>query len=220
MNKICLILPVLKEEKNISKIYNKIKKVIKKIDILFVEDKSTDKTRYEILKIQKKNKNIFCLSRKIKKGIGSAHKDGIKWCYKKKYKTIITMDADGTHDPKYIPILIKKSKDYDIVTTSRFKKADSLVDWPLHRKILTYIRLLITKILIGINFDASGAFRCFETKKMPLNDIIGVKSNHYDYFLESLYIIFKKKYSIYEVPIKLSYRKLGKSKMSITHIFI
>ena len=85
MNKICLVIPVLNEEKNIQKIYNKIKKIKTKLDILFIEDNSTDNTREEIKKLNKKNKNVKYLFRNKKKGIGSAHKDGIKWCYKNEF---------------------------------------------------------------------------------------------------------------------------------------
>ena len=220
MNKIWLVIPVLNQEKNIQKIYNKIKKIKTKLDILFIEDNSTDNTREEIKKLNKKNKNVKYLFRNKKKGIGSAHKDGIKWCYKKKYQIILTMDADGTHDPKYIPILLRNSKYFDMVITSRFKNSNSMKDWPIERKILTYARYWVTKIILSINFDASGAYRCFERRKVSLEDLVNVKSNHYDYFFESIYKLFKNNYKIYEVPIKLPYRKLGKSKMRLIHIII
>ena len=84
----------------------------------FVENQ----TRQKILHLKKNNKNIYFIFRNKKKGIGSAHKDGIRWCYKKKYTSIVTMDCDGTHNPKYISSLLKKSKYFDMVITSRFKK--------------------------------------------------------------------------------------------------
>ena len=130
------------------------------------------------------------------------------------------MDADGTHNPKYIPALLKKTNNYDMVITSRFKDPNSIKDWPIHRKILTYARFWVTKIILSINFDASGAYRCFETKKISLSHLINVKSNHYDYFFENIYQLYKNDYKIYELPIKLPFRKLGASKMEIIHIFI
>ena len=65
--------------------------------------------------MKKKNKIINYIFRPKKMGIGSAHKEALVWCYKKNYKTIITMDADGTHDPKYIKFLIKELKNFNIV---------------------------------------------------------------------------------------------------------
>lgn len=100
--KICLIIPTLNEEKNIIKLFHNIKKTKIKLNILFVDDDSSDQTQKLIISLKKKFNNINYLFRKNKIGIGSAHKDGIKFCYKKKYDLIITMDADGTHDPKFI----------------------------------------------------------------------------------------------------------------------
>lgn len=218
MVKICIIIPVFNEEDNILPIFSKIEKLKLKLDVLFIDDNSRDFTRKKILNLKKNKKNIFYIFRKKKRGIGSAHKDGIRWCYKKKYVSIITMDCDGTHDPKYIPNLIKKSKFFDLIITSRFKNENSLNDWPVHRKFLTYLRLYITKFILNLNYDTSGAFRLINTNKIKLNDIISVKSNNYDYFFDSIYSLLNKKYSIYEIAIKLPYRKLGKSKMNLFHI--
>ena len=218
-NIICIIIPVLNEEKNIKLILKKIFNKIKTIDILFIDDNSKDNSRKEIKKNCKKYKNIFYIFRDNVKGIGSAHKEGIKWCYKKKYETIITMDCDGTHDPKYIPKLLNKSKKSDLVLTTRFKSKNSLRDWPIFRKFLTYLRLKLTKLILNMDYDASGAYRCFKTKKIKLKDLTDIESDNYDYFLESVYILSRKNYIIREIPINLPFRKLGKSKMTIRHIF-
>lgn len=215
----CLIIPTLNEEKNIFKLFKKIKKTNIKLDILFVDDNSSDLTQSHILFLSKKHAFIKYIFRKNKIGIGSAHKDGIKYCYKKKYDLIITMDADGTHDPKYLKQMIYKSNNYDYVITSRYKKKNLLIDWPLSRKLLTLTRHALVKTFLGINYDASGAFRCFQRKKIKIKDILFAKNNDYAFFWEVTYIIKKKKYSIYEIPVRLVYRKLGKSKMQFKHIF-
>jgi dolichol-phosphate mannosyltransferase len=218
MAKICIIIPVLNEEDNILLIYNKIKKLKLNFDILFIDDNSYDSSREKILNLKKGKRNIFNLFRNKRKGIGSAHKAGISWCYKRNYKSIITMDCDGTHDPKYIPSLIKNAKFFDLIITSRFKSKNSLKDWPFYRKFLTSLRLHVTKFILNLPYDTSGAFRCFNTNKIKLNDIVSIKSNNYDYFFESIYYLLKKKYLIYEVAINLPFRKLGSSKMNLFHI--
>ena len=214
----CLIIPTLNEEKNIIKLVKKIKKTKIKLDLLFVDDDSSDLTQSLILSLKKKYKFIKYIFRKNKKGIGSAHKDGIKYCYVKKYDLIITMDSDGTHDPKYFNQLIKYFKKFDYILTSRFKKNDLIKDWPLVRKFITYTRHILVKLFLGMNYDASGAFRCFYTKKIKLRDILEAKNNEYAFFWEITYLLKKKGYSIYEIPVHLVFRKLGKSKMKIKHI--
>ena len=214
----CVIIPTLNEENNILKLYNKILKTKTNLDILFIDDNSSDNTRLIIKKLSKKNKKIKFIFRNNKKGIGSAHKDAIKYAYKKKYDLIITMDADGTHDPKYFKQMIKKAYKNDYVITSRFKKKDLIKDWPIERKIITYLRHFLVKSFLGLSHDASGAYRCFLTKKIPLNLFFKSKNNDYAFFWEVTYLIKLQGFSIYEVPARLVYRKLGKSKMKFKHI--
>ena len=215
---ILLIIPTLNEKKNISNLYRKIKKLNCKLDVLFVDDNSTDGTRKEILQIKKKDKSVNYIFRPKKLGIGSAHKDGLKYAYKKKYTTILTMDADGTHQPKYIKSLLKYSSKFDLISTNRFENKNSLIEWPIQRRFLTKIRFYLINILLNINYDSSGAFRCYNSKKIKLIDILKAQDNGYSFFWESLYLLNKKKYTIKEIPIFLPYRKVGSSKMTFKDI--
>ena len=213
-----LIVPTLNEKKNISNMFNKIKRLNRKLDLLFIDDNSTDGTRDEILKFCKKNRSVSYIFRPKKMGIGSAHKDGLKYAYRKKYKFILTMDADGTHNPKYLNNFLKHSKNYDLVSTNRFIKKNSLKEWPIQRRFLTSVRYYLINTLLDLNYDSSGAFRCYNTKKIKLRDILLAKNNGYSFFWESLYFLNKKKYTIKEIPIFLPYRKIGRSKMTIKDI--
>ena len=222
MTKILIIVPVYNEEGNIKPLINNIFKYFTKDKtVLFIDDNSIDKTRLEIKKCQKKNKKIYLIKRKSKLGIGSAHKFGLIWGYKRNYKIIITMDCDGTHHPKYINrmtnILIKKK--YDIVSTNRFLKKHSLKDWKLWRRLLTTLRFLVINQILNINYDSSGAFRCYNTNKVKLKDLLRAKNNSYSFFWESTYILNKKKYKIFEIPINLPARLAGVSKMHLKDIF-
>ena len=192
--KILIIIPVLNEEKNIRLIWSKIVKLknLKK-DILFIDDNSTDNTRIKIVNLKKKNKNIFLLKRDSKKGIGSAHKIGIIWGYKKRYPIIVTMDCDGTHDPVHIKKMLKliKTQKYEMISTNRFLKKNSLSDWSFWRIFLTNLRHLLIKNILNIRYDSSGAFRCYNVKKIKLKDILMAKNNSYSFFLGK-YIFYPK----------------------------
>ena len=120
MSKILIIIPTYNERKNIPFLITKIGNNIKNYDLLFVDDNSPDGTGKIIKKFIKKRKNIFLFVRKKKLGLGSAHKYGLSWGFKNGYEKIITMDGDGTHDPKYIKKLLKKSHNSHIVVTNRF----------------------------------------------------------------------------------------------------
>ena len=221
MNKILIIVPVYNEEGNIKPLIKNIFKYLKKDkSILFIDDNSKDKTRLEIEECQKKYKKIFLKVRKFKLGIGSAHKFALKWAYNKKYKIIVTMDCDGTHHPKYIIKMINalKNKDSDIISTNRFIEKNSLNGWSLWRKFLTTLRFKVINKLLNIQFDSSGAFRCYDTKKVKLKDLLEAKNNSYSFFWESTFLLNKKNYKIFEIPIKLPARLTGSCKMEFKDI--
>ena len=217
--KTIIIIPTLNEKGNINHLVKKIRKINNKFDLLFIDDNSKDGTRNDIIKLNKKNKKIKFIFRKKKFGIGSAHKEGLSYAFKKKYNIAITMDADGTHNPKYILKLIKNIKIYPIVITNRFASKNSLKDWPFLRKFLTTLRLHLINFLLDISYDTSGAFRCYDLKKVKKSDIFLAKDNGYSFFWESTYILHKKKYKINEISVDLPFRKLGSSKMNIGDIF-
>lgn len=217
MKKILIIIPTLNEKGNISIILKKIKRYNSKVSILFVDDNSNDGTLNEIKSYKKKNKRIYLLLRKKKRGVGSAHKDGLKWGYKKNFDYICTLDCDGTHDPKDISKMLELIKKCDLVNTNRFLNKNALANWKLDRIVLTKLRYFLVKILLKTNLDSSGGFRLYDRSKINLKDILSAKDNHYNFFWESLFLL-EKKYTIKEIPIILPKRSLGKSKMKIKDV--
>jgi len=218
MKKIIFIIPTLNEEGNIYRLIKRIKKIISNCQILIIDDNSTDSTRKEIEAAFKKYQIKYIL-RSRRMGIGSAHKIGIKYAYKHKFKFALTLDADGTHDPKYIKKMLKVAKENcDLVITNRFLSKNSLSDWPLHRKILTHLRHYLINFLLQLKFDTSGAFRVYKLQNIKLKDILSAKHNGYSFFWESIFLLNKNKYTINEIKINLPARKLGSSKMKISDI--
>tara|TARA_Y100001970_G_scaffold266811_1_gene355991 strand:- start:305 stop:1012 length:708 start_codon:yes stop_codon:yes gene_type:complete len=214
-----IIIPTYNEKTNISILLKKLIKLYKsKFEILIIDDNSPDGTAAEVLKFSKKYNFIKLKSRQKKMGIGSAHKYGVKYAFKNKFKILITMDSDGTHNPRYIKKFSNLIKKYDLITTTRFSNKKSLQNWPIFRILLTNLRHFIIKFFLGISVDASGAFRCYNLTKIRLKDILSAKDNGYSFFWESIFILFKKKYLIHEIPIELPYRSIGSSKMRIRDI--
>ena len=172
MNNVIIIVPTLNEKENIKILFNKLTETNIAFDLLFIDDNSNDGSQAIIKDLVKKNQNINYIFRPKKMGIGSAHKDGFTWSYNKKYKTVITMDSDGTHDPKYLSFLIKELKNFDIIVTNRFLEKNLLEGWPLFRVFLTTLRHLTISLLLSIPYDSSGAFRSINCQKIALSDLI------------------------------------------------
>ena len=220
MNNVIIIVPTLNEKKNVEILFNQLVATNIVFDLLFIDDNSEDGTQEVIKDLAKKKQNINYIFRPKKMGVGSAHKDGFIWAYKKHYKTIITMDADGTHDSEYLKPLIEGLENYDIVITNRFLEKNLLKNWPLFRIFLTRARHFLISLFLSMSYDASGAFRCINCQKVALSDLILAKNDSYAYFWESIFILHKKKYRIKQIPICLPYRIIGSSKMTVKDVFV
>jgi len=217
--KTLIIIPTLNESKNI---YNLVKKIFLLFNhyVLVIDDNSNDGTIKKLKLLKKNYKKFNYIIRKNEKGIGSAHLKGIYYAYKFNFDFCISMDADGTHDPKEIKKMLKlciKNK-YDVINTSRFLSKKSLSDWPYIRKFITKLRFILVKLFLKTQVDSSSAFRCYNLKNINSSLFKEIKNKEYFFLIEALYIIEKKGYKILDIPIKLKYRVKGKSKMKFSHI--
>lgn len=218
-NETLIFIPTYNESENVEKIYSRIKDLKLSLDFLFLDDNSPDGTGKIINLLAEKDSQIAVIHRNEKKGIGSAHLEGINYAYKNHYKILITMDCDFSHKPEYIPLFIKYSNNYDVVVGSRFLRSDSLKGWNLFRKCLTLLGHFVTKIFLGLPYDATGAFRLYRIDKIDPGLFDLVQTKGYSFFFESLYILFLNSIKIKEVSIDLPFRVYGHSKMTLRDAF-
>lgn len=218
--KVLIVIPTLNESKNISNLIFKIAKN-PNLQILVIDDNSTDGTINILKRLKKRFINFNFKVRKLKKGLGSAHLDGILYAYSRKFNYCLTLDADGTHNPTDIHKLlseIKKNK-YEVINTSRFLNKKSLEGWPVLRRAITILRYFLVRFFLKTIYDSSSGFRCYNIKKISIKNFRKVKNKDFFFLIEILYILQKNNYKIKDVPIKLKYRDAGKSKMKIYHIY-
>jgi len=218
-DKTLIFIPTYNEAENIEKIFLEIKPLSAGADILFLDDNSPDGTGAIIDRLAGANTNVFAIHRRGKLGIGSAHKDGIEWAYAHGYGRLVTMDCDFTHSPKYIADFIRHSEGFDIVVGSRYLKKDSLKTWNLFRKSLTRLAHFLTTGLLGMPYDASGAFRLYNLHKITQGVFRLVRPDDYAFFFESLFLLHLNGCTIREFPISLPSRTYGSSKMTFTDMF-
>jgi dolichol-phosphate mannosyltransferase len=211
--KILVMIPTYNESENVKKMCLEISKIGISVDILFLDDNSPDRTGLILDEIAKNVPRVSVIHRPGKLGIGSAHTDGIQWVYSWGYSHLITMDCDFTHSPDNIPDLLKYSEEYDVVVGSRHILDESLRGWNVWRKFLTRTGHLLTKILLRMPYDATGAFRLYRLDRIPFEVFGLVSSKGYSFFFESLTILNLNKYKIKEIPITLPPRTYGHSKL-------
>lgn len=213
-NKTLIFIPTYNESKNVEVIFNQINELKLNVDILFLDDNSPDGTGDIIDRLVERNPTVHVVHRLGKLGIGSAHLDGVRWTYENHYKTLITMDCDFSHSPRYLSDFIKYSSDYDVVIGSRYIEQGSLKGWNWFRKSLTYIVHFLTNTILKMPYDATGAFRLYRLEKIPMGVFDLVHSRKYSFFFESLYVLQLNGCSIKEFPIHLPARTYGHSKMT------
>ncbi len=182
---------------------------------MVVDDNSPDGTAKIVAELQKTYKNLYLAERPKKRGLGTAYCFGFKWALKRDYDIIVQMDADLSHDPKEIPNLLEKIKDYDLVIGSRYIKGINVINWPLRRLILSYGANIYTRIITGIPLkDSTGGYKCFRRKVLENIDLNKIHSEGYAFQIEMNYKTWKKGFRIIEIPIIFMDRTEGKSKMS------
>ena len=210
-----VIIPTFNEAENVQRIIDDILNLDVEVDILFVDDNSPDGTGKIVEEITKNNHKISLIKREKKMGLGSAYVAGFKYALKREYDNIFEMDADLSHDPKEIPNLLEKIKDYDLVIGSRYIKGINVINWPLRRLILSYGANIYTRIITGIPLkDSTGGYKCFRRKVLENIDLNKIHSEGYAFQIEMNYKTWKKGFRIIEIPIIFMDRTEGKSKMS------
>lgn len=212
--KTVIFIPTYNERDNAPHMCEEIHKLNLDADVLFVDDNSPDGTGDLLEEMKARFPRLIVQHRSGKLGIGSAHFDAIQWAYEAGYTTMVTMDCDFTHSPADVSILLEAAKGGDVAVGSRWMKRTSLPGWNVFRRTMTMAGHLLTKFILGIPQDATGAFRVYNLEKIP-REIFGlVLTKGYSFFFECLFILNRNGFKVVEVPIALPARTYGSSKMS------
>ena len=215
---ILVFMPTYNEAGHVEMILERIQATGIAMDVMFLDDNSTDGTGEIIDRLAAEHEAVFAIHRAGKLGIGSAHLVGINHAYDAGYRILITMDADLVHRPEDIPAFLEAGAHCDIVIGNRFVNRDSLAEWNLFRKTLTHGGHVMTRLLLRHNYDATGAFRLYRLDAIDRRIFDFVTAQNYEFFFTSLTILHLNGCRIVEIPIQLPSRVYGSSKMELKHI--
>ena len=213
--KTLVISPTYNERKNIKLLVDMVLGNCSDFDLLIIDDSSPDGTSEKVKDLQSKYENLYLEIRAKKSGLGTAYIYGFKWALDHKYDRIVQMDADLSHNPKDLPMLVKNLDEYDLVIGSRYIKGISVVNWPLRRLMLSYGANTYSRIITGMPImDGTGGFKAWKSEVLSDIDLDSVRSQGYSFQIEMNFRAWIKDYKIKEVPIIFSDRTIGQSKMS------
>lgn len=214
--RLLIFVPTYNENRNVERLCAELRALPLDADILFIDDGSPDGTGATLDRLARQHPRISVIHREGKLGIGSAHLAGITYAYDKGYDLLITLDADFSHNPADIPrLLAARDADVDVVVASRYLEPDSLPGWSPHRLFLTLFGHFLTWALLRMPYDASGALRLYDLRRIPRELFALVTARAYAFFFESLFVLHRNGCRIREIPIVLQARVYGSSKLTI-----
>ena len=215
-----VMIPTYNESENIGNIIDKILKLkINNLHIVVADDNSPDGTWKIVQEISKKNKNVHLLLRKTDKGRGAAGRDGFIYCLKNGADAVVEMDADMSHDQKYIPSLIEELKNADLVLGSRRVAGSKEVGRSMLRRFVTLGANLYIRLMLGLKVrDCNSGFRCFKRKVLEKINIEKLESKGPAIVQEVLFKAHLKGFKIKEIPITFVDRTKGYSKLGLPQL--
>ncbi|RNC92557.1 MAG: polyprenol monophosphomannose synthase [Allomuricauda sp.] len=212
-----VIIPTFNEIENIEAIVRAVFDLKKEFDVLVVDDNSPDGTAEEVKQLQSDfPERLFIEVRKEKSGLGTAYIHGFKWALENGYEFIFEMDADFSHRPNDLLRLHRACLNgADMSIGSRYKKGVNVVNWPLHRVLLSYGASFYVKVITGMRIhDPTAGFVCYKRKVLEAINLDAVRFIGYAFQIEMKYRAYLKKFKIEEISIIFTDRVNGKSKMN------
>ncbi len=216
MSKTVIIIPTYNEAKNIGRIVARVREFEPAIDILVVDDNSPDGTAGLVRTMMQGDSHIKLLSRKGKEGLGKAYLHAFAEVMKDpSVEWIQMLDADFSHDPKYLPAMTEASNNADMVVGSRYVQGGGTVGWNWWRRWLSRFANTYCRVITGMPInDSTAGFIRMRTSFMRVARVEDIRARGHAFMMELKYRLWRHDARTVEVPVVLEDRLLGKSKMS------
>lgn len=215
LDKILVIIPTYNEAENIEPIIARLRRSVPAADVLVADDNSPDGTGAIADRLAAADDHVHVMHRKGKEGLGAAYLAGFTWGLDQGYDVLVEHDADGSHQPEYLPGMLERLKTADAVKGSRYVKGGSTKGWPFHRELLSRGGNLWTRLMLGLSVkDATGGFTVWRAATLRGIDLAGVEAAGYGFQVDLVWRALRNGFTVAEVPIEFIEREYGTSKMS------
>ncbi|MBU0976045.1 MAG: polyprenol monophosphomannose synthase [Patescibacteria group bacterium] len=223
MKRLAIAIPTYNEKDNLDGIIRDNREALSEIQIdttiIIIDDNSPDGTGDIADKLAKEFTTspfqVTVIHREGKLGLASAYITAFKQAIEKSYDYILTMDADFSHKPEYIPAFLEKIAANDVVIGSRNIKGGSVENWSLIRKFISKGGSFYSRTILGVNIkDFTAGFVMYKRQVLEKIGLDDIKSEGYSFAIEMKYRVAKMGFSYVEIPIVFPDRIKGKAKMS------
>jgi len=215
VGRVLVIIPTYNEADNVERIVRRVRSAVPGVDVLLADDNSPDGTGAIADALCAADSRVHVLHRPGKQGLGPAYLAGFGWAHDRGYDAVVEMDADGSHAPEQLPKLLDALARADVVLGSRWVRGGTVVNWPLHRLILSRGANLYTRMALGMPIkDATGGYRAYRMTALDKMDIATIASQGYCFQVDLAWRAYREGFRVVEVPITFAERERGASKMS------
>ena len=215
MNKALVIVPTFNERESVELLTRAVLSACGDVDLLFVDDRSPDGTGELLDQIAADEPRVQVLHRDNKRGLGRAYVAGFQWALERHYEFVFEMDADFSHDPNELPRMLNRIQSADVVLGSRYVEGIRVINWPLHRLILSRCAGIYVRWITGMPFsDPTGGYKCYRRAVLEHIDLDRIRSNGYSFQIEMTHTAWLAGFHIEEIPITFEERRSGESKMN------
>ncbi len=210
-----IIVPTYNECDNVVDVVNQFLQPIADSDLLLIDDNSPDGTGLIADKIAKENSRVHVIHRSGKLGLGTAYLTGFRWALQRDYEFIVEMDADFSHPPHILPMLVQAAKDNrGMAVGSRYVAGGGTQNWGRGRELLSRAGGRYARAVLGIDVrDVTSGFVCYQRQALEAIDLDRIRSSGYSFQIEMKYRVLRAGLPIHEVPIVFCDREKGESKM-------
>ncbi|MEP6757007.1 MAG: polyprenol monophosphomannose synthase [Chthonomonadales bacterium] len=210
-----VIIPTYNERENVETIVPAVFKMLPDADLLIVDDDSPDGTADRAQELFGSDPRFHILRRTGPRGLGRSYVDSYAYALESGYSRVVQMDADFSHNPKYLPDMEKASANADVVMGSRYCPGGGVENWPFRRKLLSRFANKYVSVITGVQVrDATAGFRCYTRRALERIHVEEVVSNGYAFQVEMTYRAAIAGMKVVEIPIIFTDRAVGVSKMT------
>jgi dolichol-phosphate mannosyltransferase len=184
--------------------------------VLVVDDSSPDGTGEVADRLASEIPEVGVLHRTVKDGLGRAYLAGFQYAVNQGAELVGVMDADFSHDPAYLPVLLQTAERSDLVIGSRYVDGGEIADWPPLRRLLSRGGSFYARSILRVNVrDLTGGYKFIRRDVLERIDLSSLRAQGYVFNIELTYRALMLGCSVTEIPIVFRDRKEGRSKMSL-----
>ncbi len=214
-----IIIPTYNECQNAPRLIEELLPLVATADLLLVDDNSSDGTADLVEQRFAEEPRVRVMRRTGLRGLGRSYVDGYQYALSMNYPYAVQMDADFSHDPAQVPLLLEAALAVDVIVASRYCPGGEISGWPMHRQWLSRFSNFYVRTLLNLPVhDSTSGFRCYSRNALLHISLPDILSNGYAFQIEMTHRSKQAALSVREVPTRFTDRCQGHSKMSLSII--